>query len=220
MNGAAGMRALGVVLLCALALGSAIGVAAQVPAPPPAAAHELLAKVRQRVYNAPVVRGGFEQLKSVKGFKQPLRSSGDFIVARGKGIVWHVQQPFESVLVVKPDSLQSRGSDGKVTMQMRAQDEPVLRTVNAMLFAVMSANLAELAQHFEVTGQVNSKSWTLHLVPRDPTLAQWLSAVDLQGNQFVQEVKLQEVRGDASMIRILSPGAESALRPQDAAQFE
>lgn len=220
MNGAAGMRALGVVLLCALALGSAIGVAAQVPAPPPAAAHELLAQVRQRVYNAPVVRGGFEQLKSVKGFKQPLRSSGDFIVARGKGIVWHVQQPFESVLVVKPDSLQSRGSDGKVTMQMRAQDEPVLRTVNAMLFAVMSANLAELAQHFEVTGQVNSKSWTLHLVPRDPTLAQWLSAVDLQGNQFVQEVKLQEVRGDASMIRILSPGAENALRPQDAAQFE
>ena len=220
MNGTAGMCALGGVLLCALALGSAIGVAAQVPAPPPAAAHELLAQVRQRVYNAPVVRGGFEQLKSVKGFKQPLRSSGDFIVARGKGIVWHVQQPFESVLVVKPDSLQSRGSDGKVTMQMRAQDEPVLRTVNAMLFAVMSANLAELAQHFEVTGQVNSKSWTLHLVPRDPTLAQWLSAVDLQGNQFVQEVKLQEVRGDASMIRILSPGAESALRPQDAAQFE
>ena len=220
MNGTAGMRALGGVLLCALALGSAIGVAAQVPAPPPAAAHELLAQVRQRVYNAPVVRGGFEQLKSVKGFKQPLRSSGDFIVARGKGIVWHVQQPFESVLVVKPDSLQSRGSDGKVTMQMRAQDEPVLRTVNAMLFAVMPANLAELAQHFEVTGQVNSKSWTLHLVPRDPTLAQWLSAVDLQGNQFVQEVKLQEVRGDASMIRILSPGAESALRPQDAAQFE
>ena len=32
--------------------------------------------------------------------------------------------------------------------------EPVLRTVNAMLFAVMSANLAELTQHFEVTGQV------------------------------------------------------------------
>ena len=92
----------------------------------------------------------------------------------------------------------------------------MLRTVNAMLFAVMSANLAELAQHFEVTGQVNSKSWTLHLVPRDPTLAQWLSAVDLQGNQFVQEVKLQELRGDASMIRILSPGAENALRPQDA----
>lgn len=183
-------------------------------------AQELLAQVRQRVQDAPVVRGGFEQLKTVKGFKQPLRSGGDFIVARGKGIVWHVQKPFESTLVVRPDSLQSRGSDGKVTMQMRAQDEPVLRTVNAMLFAVMSANLAELAQHFDVAGRVDGKGWSLHLVPRDPTLAQWLAAVDLQGNQFVQEVKLQETRGDSSVIRILAPVAENALRAQDAAQFE
>jgi outer membrane lipoprotein-sorting protein len=184
------------------------------------AAQELLAQVRQRVQDAPVVRGTFEQLKTVKGFKQPLRSSGDFVVARGRGIVWHVLRPYESLLVVKPDSLQSRGSDGKVTMQMRAQDEPVLRTVNAMLFAVMSANLAELTQHFEVTGQVAAKGWSLHLVPRDPTLAQWLAAVDLQGNQFVQEVKLQEARGDSSVIRITAPVAENALRPQDAAQFD
>ena len=202
--------------LCALALSAT----AQTAPPAAPAGQDLLAQVRQRVQDAPVVRGGFEQLKTVKGFKQPLRSSGDFVVARGKGIVWHVQRPFESTLVVRPDSLQSRGSDGKLTMQMRAQDEPVLRTVNAMLFAVMSANLAELAQHFEVTGQVAAKDWSLHLVPRDPTLAQWLSAVELKGNQFVLEVKLQEARGDASVIRILSPVAENALRPQDAAQFE
>lgn len=200
------------VSLCAMAL-------APVHAAEPAA-QELLAQVRQRVQDAPVVRGTFEQLKTVKGFKQPLRSSGDFVVARGRGIVWHVLRPYESLLVVKPDSLQSRGSDGKVTMQMRAQDEPVLRTVNAMLFAVMSANLAELAQHFEVTGQVAAKGWSLHLVPRDPTLAQWLAAVDLQGNQFVQEVKLQEARGDSSVIHITAPMAENALRPQDAAQFD
>lgn len=209
-------RALSLAALCALVLPAM----AQTAVLATTAAPDLLAQVRQRVQDAPVVRGAFEQHKTVKGFKQPLRSSGDFVVARGKGIVWHVLRPFESVLVVKPDSLQSRGSDGKLTLQMRAQDEPVLRTVNAMLFAVMSANLAELTQHFEVTGQVTAKGWSLHLVPRDATLAQWLTAVDLQGNQFVQEVKLQEARGDASVIRILAPVAESVLRPQDAAQFE
>jgi hypothetical protein len=198
--------------LCALALAPAHATEP--------AAQELLAQVRQRVQDAPVVRGTFEQLKTVNGFKQPLRSSGDFVVARGRGIVWHVLRPYESLLVVKPDSLQSRGSDGKVTTQMRAQDEPVLRTVNAMLFAVMSADLAELSRHFEVTGQVVAKGWSLHLVPRDPTLAQWLASVDLQGSQFVQEVKLREARGDSSVIRILAPLAESTLRPQDAGQFE
>ena len=102
----------------------------------------------------------------------------------------------------------------------REVQQDLIREEQRLLELSPEEEMYELAQHFEVTGQVNSKSWTLHLVPRDPTLAQWLSAVDLQGNQFVQEVKLQEVRGDASMIRILSPGAESALRPQDAAQFE
>ena len=184
------------------------------------AAQQLLAQVRQQVQVAPVVRGRFEQTKTIQGFKQPLRSSGDFVVAQGKGIVWQVRQPFASTLLVKPDSLQSRGADGAVSMHMRAEQEPVLRTVNAMLFAVMAADLDKLSQYFEVSGQVRPEGWTLHLVPRDPMLAQWLQHVDLQGKQFVQQVQLQEARGDRSQIRILDAVAEAALRPGDAAAFE
>lgn len=183
-------------------------------------AQALLAQVRQRVQDAPVVRGQFTQLKTVQGFKQPLKSSGDFVVARGKGIAWQVRQPFASTLIVKPDSLLSRAADGSVAMQMKAQDEPVLRTINAMLFAVMAADLAQLSQYFEVTGQVHSSGWKLHLVPRDAMLAQWLQAVDLSGQQFVQEVLLQEARGDRSQILIQNPAAEQNLRAQDASLFE
>jgi len=184
------------------------------------ATQALLAQVRQRVQDAPVVRGQFTQRKTVQGFKQPLQSSGDFVVARGKGIAWQVRQPFASTLIVKPDSLMSRGADGSVAMQMKAQDEPVLRTINAMLFAVMAADLAQLGQYFEVSGQVQGSSWKLHLVPRDAMLAQWLQAVDLSGQQFVQEVQLQETRGDRSLISIKNPAAEQALRGQDASLFE
>ena len=183
-------------------------------------AQALLAQVRQRVLDAPVVRGQFTQRKTVQGFKQPLQSSGDFVVARGKGIAWQVRQPFASTLIVKPDSLLSRAADGSVAMQMKAQDEPVLRTINAMLFAVMAADLAQLSQYFEVTGQVQASGWKLHLVPRDPMLAQWLQSVDLRGQQFVQEVLLQEARGDRSQIQIQNPSAEQALRAQDASLFD
>ena len=183
-------------------------------------AQALLAQVRQRVLDAPVVRGQFTQRKTVQGFKQPLQSSGDFVVARGKGIAWQVRQPFASTLIVKPDSLLSRAADGSVAMQMKAQDEPVLRTINAMLFAVMAADLAQLSQYFEVTGQVQASGWKLHLVPRDPMLAQWLQSVDLRGQQFVQEVLLQEARGDRSQIQIQNPSAEQTLRAQDASLFD
>ena len=171
---------------------------------------DLLDKVKQQLKDAPVVRGKFEQEKSIKGFKQPLRSSGEFVVAKNKGIVWHVLKPFESTLIVKPDSLQSRRGDGEVSMQMRAEDEPVLRTVNAMLFAVMSADLVQLRQFFEVSGKAQASGWQMHLVPRDPMLAQWLASVDLQGGAFVREVKLQEARGDSSVIRIQDATAEQA----------
>lgn len=180
----------------------------------------LLAQVRQRVQDAPVVRGQFTQRKTVQGFKQPLQSAGDFVVARGKGIAWQVHQPFASSLIVKPDSLLSRAADGSVAMQMKAQDEPVLRTINAMLFAVMAADLAQLSQYFEVSGQVQGSSWKLHLVPRDAMLAQWLQSVDLSGQQFVQEVQLQEARGDRSQIFIKNPIAEQVLRAQDASLFD
>ena len=183
-------------------------------------AQALLAQVRQRVLDAPVVRGQFTQRKTVQGFKQPLQSSGDFVVARGKGIAWQVRQPFASTLIVKPDSLLSRAADGSVAMQMKAQDEPVLRTINAMLFAVMAADLAQLSQYFEVTGQVQAAGWKLHLVPRDPMLAQWLQSVDLRGQQFVQEVLLQEAREDRSQIQIQNPSAEQTLRAQDASLFD
>ena len=204
----------------------AISLVQAAPSAPAAAkteatsAQALLAQVRQRVQDAPVVRGQFTQLKTVQGFKQPLKSSGDFVVARGKGIAWQVRQPFASTLIVKPDSLLSRAADGSVAMQMKAQDEPVLRTINAMLFAVMAADLAQLSQYFEVTGQVHSSGWKLHLVPRDAMLAQWLQAVDLSGQQFVQEVLLQEARGDRSQILIQNPAAEQSLRAQDASLFE
>lgn len=204
----------------------AISPVQSAPSAPAAAKNEatnaqaLLAQVRQRVQDAPVVRGQFTQLKTVQGFKQPLKSSGDFVVARGKGIAWQVRQPFASTLIVKPDSLLSRAADGSVAMQMKAQDEPVLRTINAMLFAVMAADLAQLSQYFEVTGQVHSSGWKLHLVPRDAMLAQWLQAVDLSGQQFVQEVLLQEARGDRSQILIQNPAAEQSLRAQDASLFE
>ncbi len=204
---------------------SCMGSSAAAPAVPAVkssvdATKNLLAQVRQQVQDAAVVKGEFTQLKTIQGFKRPLKSSGDFVVAQGKGIAWQVRQPFASTLIVKPDSLQSRAADGSVAMQMRAQDEPVLRTINAMLFAVMAADLTQLSQYFEVSGQVQASGWKLHLVPRDAMLAQWLQAVDLSGQQFVQEVQLLEARGDRSQIFIRNQSAAQSLRAEDASLFD
>lgn len=186
-----------------------------------AAPTQLLRAVRERLLQSPVVRGAFTQEKTIKGFQHPLRSSGRFVVAQGKGIVWQVQQPFASVLRVTPDTLQSVQADGQVDFQLQAQQEPALRAINGMLFAVMAADVAVLAQHFEIQGSLQGKdSWRLTLTPRDKMLAQWLVRIDLQGDRFVREVRLQEAQGDSSVIVLHNPAADRALQAEDARLFE
>ncbi|MNR60602.1 hypothetical protein D3C85_1821220 [compost metagenome] len=51
-------------------------------------------------------------------------------------------------------------------------------------------------------------------------LAQWLVRIDLQGDRFVREVRLQEAQGDASVIVLQNPAAERALQAEDARLFE
>ncbi|EYC51160.1 hypothetical protein AZ34_08735 [Hylemonella gracilis str. Niagara R] len=213
--------------LCAgLGLGfSLLGLAAMRPAratEPDTA--PLLARIRQRLQTAPVLRGQFEQVKRVQGFKNPLVSRGEFLVARDHGIVWHTLRPFESTLVVTRDRLQNRQADGSVSSQLDARDEPGLRAVNALLFALMAADLETLAQRFHIQGTVgdaaDAQDWRISLRPRDAALAQWLSRVELQGDRYLRGATLVEARGDESLIRFSAQATAERLSPAEVARFD
>ena len=62
---------------------AAAGAAARAQTAP-----ELLAEVGRRLENPAVLRGEFEQTKTIKGFKRPLVSRGSFVMAAGKGVLW------------------------------------------------------------------------------------------------------------------------------------
>lgn len=181
----------------------------------------LVQQVRQRLADAPVLRGRFEQRKTLKGFKNPLVSRGDFLVAKDRGVVWHTREPFESSLVVTRERLLSRQADGRVDTKVEARDEPGLRAVNEMLFALMAADLQALAARFRIEGELQgSEGWRLVLTPREAALAQWLARVELEGERFVRSVKLTESQGDASQIRFSEQTVAQALTREEAARFD
>ncbi len=66
----------------------------------PAHADDLLASVARRLADAPCIRGRFEQTRRLSGFSNPLVSRGDFVLARGRGVVWQTREPFPSSLLV------------------------------------------------------------------------------------------------------------------------
>ena len=191
------------------------------PAAFAAPASDAVALVQQRLQVSPVLTGEFEQTKTLKGFRNPLVSKGEFLVARGQGVWWHTRQPFESTLVVTKTRLFTRAADGSANNLMDAQTEPGLRQVNELIFSLLAADLDVLADKFTVVAQpVGASGWTLTLTPRDANLAKFLVRATLAGERDVQTVRIEEARGDATLIRFSRQVPSEALSPDEAARFK
>jgi hypothetical protein len=206
-------------------LAAPLFVAGAFAAPPvasaAAAAADPVRLVRQRLQVSPVLKGEFEQSKTLKGFRNPLVSRGEFLVARGQGVWWHTQQPFESMLVVTKTRLFTRAADGSAGNLMDAQTEPGLKQVNDLVFSLLAADLDALADKFNVVAQpAGANGWTLTLTPRDANLARFLVRATLTGERDVQTVRIEEARGDATQIRFTHQVPSAALTPDEAARFQ
>ncbi|MFL6700319.1 MAG: LolA family protein [Vitreoscilla sp.] len=202
------------VLLCAAVSLLAVGAPAQ-------PATDFTRLMHERLKTSPVIKGDFEQTRTLKGFRNPLVSRGEFLVARGQGVWWHTQQPFESTLVVTRTRLFTRNADGSTGGGVDAQAEPGLQQVNELIFSLLAADPEVLAQKFTVVAQpVGANGWTLTLTPRDANVAKFLSRATLAGERDVQSVRIEEARGDATQIRFSHQVPSAALSPDEAARFQ
>ncbi|KAF1714063.1 outer membrane lipoprotein carrier protein LolA [Pseudoxanthomonas sangjuensis] len=194
-------------------------VAACLLGPAPAFAADGLDIVRQRVAQVAVLRGGFEQEKQVAGFRNPLRSQGRFVLARGKGVVWTTLQPFPSELVVTRDRILSRQRDGSLRVEVDARQQPAMRSVNAVMFSLMSGDVGALASRFDLQAQaLPGDAWKLTLKPKSAALARSFASIELQGDRYVREVGVVEGNGDRTRLRFVELSETPAQLDADEAR--
>lgn len=161
-----------------------------------------LAQVRTQVVQVPLLRGNFSQEKQVAGFRNPLRSNGRFVLAREKGVIWTTVAPFPSEIVITRDRIVSHQRDGSSRVEVDGRQQPGLRTVNAMMFALMSGDMKALTTTFDVKSEpAEGKAWRMTLSPRSRQLAQAFTSVRLAGDRYVREVELREANGDVTRLR-------------------
>ena len=209
----------GAVAVSALVASSSFAAGPAVAASAPAADGVRL--VRERLKVAPVLKGEFEQTKTLKGFRNPFVSKGEFLVARGQGVWWHTRQPFETTLVVTKTRLFTRNPDGSASNLADAQAEPGVKQVNELVFSLLAADLDVLADKFDVVAQpVGAAGWTLVLTPRDAGIAKFLVRATLAGERDLQSVRIEEARGDGTQIRFSRQQPSAALTADEAARFQ
>lgn len=181
-----------------------------------------LSLIQQRVAQVEVLRGGFEQEKRIAGFKNPLRSQGSFLVARGKGVVWTTLKPFPSEVVITGDRILSRQRDGSSRVEVDGREQPALRSVNAMMFALVSGDVAALSSRFNTQVQAKAgNGWTLSLTPKSAALAKAFTRIVLNGDSYVREVEIEEANGDRTHLRFVELSQTPAkLSADEARRFD
>lgn len=193
--------------------------ASQAQAPPDA---EALSKLREHIEQAPVLRGQFTQEKRVAGFRNPLRSSGRFVLDVQRGVIWDTREPFASEVLLTPERIATRLPDGRLHVEADARQQPELAVINATLFALMAGRIEVLEQEFRIRSlSVVGQQWQLELEPRDARLAQVFTRIDLTGARHVEQVLLHAHDGDHTLIRFTGLSTEPArLSADEAARLE
>ncbi|MCB1567385.1 MAG: outer membrane lipoprotein carrier protein LolA [Xanthomonadales bacterium] len=181
-----------------------------------------LQTIQARITHVAVLRGAFSQEKQLAGFRHPLRSQGRFLLARDRGVVWTTLKPFPSEMVVTQDRILTRQRDGKTRVEADASQQPALRSINTLLFALMGGNLEALAARFDVADMhSDAAGWHVALTPKAGALTQVFTRITLAGDTTVQEVDMEERSGDRTRIQFSElDDSASPLSSAEAQHFE
>jgi len=161
-----------------------------------------------------VLRGEFQQVKTIKIIKKPLRSSGNFVLAKGKGVLWRTARPMASTMKVTAGEV-AQIKDGRAVFRLRAEEQPALRLITRVLFAVFAADVAELRRNFKISGSVGDGHWQADLRPLDVMVSKVVLEVHLKGGATLESIEFREVNGDRTVIRFSEVMLESALSPAE-----
>ncbi|MNV29369.1 Outer-membrane lipoprotein carrier protein [compost metagenome] len=116
-------------------------------------------------------------------------------------MIWTTLRPFPSEVVVTADRILSRQRDGSNRVELDARQQPAMRSVNAIMFALMSGDVQALSSQFNVKAQREGQGWTLLLTPKSAMLAKAFQSLTLQGDRYVRQVEIVEANQDRTRIQ-------------------
>src|SRR5215510_1394687 len=136
-----------------------------------------LAKIQSMLARPKVLCGHFNQIKQLTGLKKPMASNGRFCVVAERGVLWRTLQPFpNTVRLTRDEIIQLQGD--RVAMRLDAKQEPAVRMINSVLFALLAGDLGQIEKWFLVDGAIHNNSWSVSAM-REMALAKAISRIAL-----------------------------------------
>lgn len=159
-----------------------------------------LDELQQRFTEQPVIRAHFDQTRTIKDLPQPLRSQGEMLIARDKGLLWDQKAPFLMLLLLD-DSRMVQIINDQPPQIVTAENNPQMFQFNHLLRALFQADRKVLEQNFHLDfNDTGAGRWTLRLTPVTTPLDKIFASIDLAGQTYLESIQLHDKQGDRTDI--------------------
>lgn len=139
-----------------------------------------------RLSNQIAVRGNFIQTRQLQN-AATLRSTGEFIFWRGRGVYWAIRAPLQRVLVYRTDATLVNNGDGAEPQKL---DGAAQRQFRDVLLTVFSFDRERLDARFQSQWEFDGQAWKLTLQPLQKSMRRHLDRVEMWGTEMLQGVRI------------------------------
>lgn len=153
-----------------------------------------------------VLRGKFVQERHLEGFSAPLKTTGQFLLAPEKGLIWRAEAPFATTTVMTSRGILQRNEDVE-TLNLSAGQVPIMAQLYDALGGALAGDLGQLERSFEVERRTDASGWRLILKPRAVGDAE-VREIRIDGNRFVEHVEVFKGSGDRDRLTFLDQSAD------------
>ena len=134
--------------------------------------------------------------------------------------MWRTLQPFPSTLRLTRDEIVNFQGD-RVALRLDAKQEPTVRMINSVLFAMLAGDLAQLDTLFEVDGEADGNRWHVALKAREAALAKAIGTIALEGDSYVKNIVINDAGGDrTSIVFSAIQSGDGAMLPKRRPYFD
>ena len=151
--------------------------------------------------SAQLTTGHFVQERELTGFPKPMRTEGVYFLDLKKGIVWETLKPFANTLIFSEKGIKRINKHGAQVIS--AQDIPYLKTVNALMLSLFSAQTEGLNKDFDILLKGSSARWSMTLVPKKTSaLATVFKTMEITGAASPESIKMVNRQNETTSLQL------------------
>lgn len=145
------------------------------------------------------VQGAFVQERHLKSLSKPMVTSGRFVLLPARGLIWHMQKPFDNRLRVRSDGIMQWNGTAWVAAnakKMSGQSQQI-----KLFLDLLGGNTQGLGKQFDLQLSGTAQKWTLRLNPKTALMKQIFNRIEISGDNVVRRIELDEKQGDRTVMQ-------------------